>query len=316
MRPTDLFKVPTLAAAAAAFLLCATPAPALTRRHRAAAAPRHPNALVFRGTVVHINQKAHSFTLSTKRGVLRPIHAAKLPPLGSRVVVRVKQLRNGTFGAKRLRVLGRGRHRQVKVHGVVTYVNRSLGTFVVSGQGVSLAVREQPGRVRIASALPAVGTKLTVAGDLEQSGEIEAQVIKPEGSDEGPFDLEGTVLALDPTARTLTVSAEDSDRLAGTVTVTVPGALTFPTYTVGEEVELQVVLANGALTLSGASSDGSEKAAEDSSLQEGEQTDAADKEDAQDEAAGDGQGHDEKEQGADEGSQPAKEGSSGTPTEG
>ena len=266
---------------------------ALTVPSAAAAAPaRHRAAPTLRGTVVNVNRRAHSFTIATAKGVMRSIHARRLPPLGDVVVVGVRRLRNGTFALKSLRVVGKGR-RRVHVRGVVSYVNPRKRLFVISGEGVSLAVRERPA-VRIAGAtLPTVGTREAVSGELTAEGTVVAEKSEAQGQTSGPFDLEGVVLGLEPAARTITVSAEADDRIAATVTVTVPAQLPFPTYAVGEEVELQVTDLSGILTLTGASSDQGQSGAEDQEKAEGETTDAADHEDAQEEGdnedGGDGQ---------------------------
>ena len=63
-------------------------------------------AKVIRGTVVHTNHHAHSFTVAASHGKLTAIHASHSPAIGRRVAVKVRKLRNGTFAALRIHKLG------------------------------------------------------------------------------------------------------------------------------------------------------------------------------------------------------------------
>jgi|GEM_PF-5710025 len=246
--------------------------------------PSHRGAAVFRGTVVHINKRARSFTVATSKGVMRPIHARKLPRLGEVVIVRAQRLRDGTYRLRSLKVVRHKRGaRHVRLRGVVSYVNPARRLFVLSGQGVSLTVHERPAVRIAAAALPTVGEREVVSGSLEPNGTVTAEGLQSEGSTTGPFDIEGVVISLDPTARTITVSAEDDNKLAATLTVNVPASLPFPSYATGEEVELQVQQGETGLTLTGASSDDGETGANDGAKAEGEPTEAADREDAAEE---------------------------------
>jgi len=244
----------------------------------------HPHYVRFRGTVVHLNKRAHSFTIATGKGVMRAIHAKQMPRIGEVVIVWAHRLRNGTYALRGIRVVQKQkRAKRVRLRGVVSYVNPRRQLFVLSGEGVSLTIRRRAA-VRIASALlPTVGEREEVVAELEENGTVSAERITPQGETNGPFDLEGTVVSLDEATRTVVISAEDDDTLGETVTVVVPATLPFPRYQVGEEVELQVVRGEAGLTLTGASSDQGEAGAQDGEKAEGEQTDAADREDAAEE---------------------------------
>jgi hypothetical protein len=198
------------------------------------------------------------------------------PALGSYVGVSVRHLRNHTFAVRRGRkgpgVHIKGRRTQVHVHGTVSHVNGAAKTFVVSAEGVSMLVKG-----RMASTLPAVGKVVTVTGTLddENEGEIEEEDLQEEGEDNGAgFDIEGTILAVNETERTLTISADDDQSSGETVTVKVPTSIDIKMFTVGEEVDLTVTpLSTGGFELVSTSSDEGEQGAEDEEDEEGDQGD-------------------------------------------
>ncbi len=126
-------------------------------------------ASVLRGTVVHRNARAHSFVVAGSVGRLSAIHSSRAIRVGSVVVVSVRRLRNGTFASRGIRIVGRDS--RTRARGVVTHVDRSRGTFTLSGRGVSMLVREAGrGGARAADALPSVGTTVSVAGQLDDQG--------------------------------------------------------------------------------------------------------------------------------------------------
>lgn len=233
------------------------------------------HAAVIRGTVVHRNPRARSFVVAGPAGHLFAIHAAHSPRPASVVMVSVRRLRNGTYASRRLRVLAHDRGARVHLRGTVSFVDRRHGTFTLSARGVSMLVRTGGGRgARIASALPGVGTIVTATGTVDGQGDLNGQTVQTDGTDAGPIDLEGAILAVDPTAGTITVSSTDNEQGAGTVLVSVPATLDISLFTVGQEVELQVTpQADGTYLLAGSSSDQGIQGANNQGDQQGNQGD-------------------------------------------
>jgi hypothetical protein len=234
---------------------------AQARRH----AVRH-----VRGVVVHRNTHAGSFIVAGSRGRLFAIHAAHSPALGSSVKVTVRRLRNRTFAARKVHV--KGATNRVRIHGTVSHVNGLKKTFVVSAEGVSMLVKSG----RLAASLPPVGRDVTVTGTLddENEGQVEEEDLQEEGEDNSGFDVEGTIVAINTTERTLTVTAEDDQTENETVTVHVPMSIDITMFHEGEEVDLTVTpLATGGFELVASNSDEGEQGAEDDEDEQGEQGD-------------------------------------------
>jgi hypothetical protein len=215
------------------------------------------SAATLHGTVVHDNARAHSFVVAQRGGALKAVHARKLPPVGRTVAVRARLLRNGTWLAQHVTV-GRRLH-HVTIKGTVTFVAAHGGFFVLSARGTSFVVHGANARFhtprRSANSRVAVGEIMTVQGSLE-GGSVSASDLRRDGEDVNGVDLEGTVQAVDPTARTLTISADDSEQSGATVTVAVPAAFDLGLFAAGQSVEL-IVSPNpdGTYTLEQSSND-------------------------------------------------------------
>ncbi len=218
------------------------------------------------GVVVDRNAHTHTFVIADQQGRLREIHSRLTPALGRRVTVSVSLLHNGTWVAQRLRV-GSSQHR-ARVRGTVTYVSASRGVFVVSARGVSLLVHGRTRHTRHAAdlvtflassadGLPPVGSTVTVSTDVG-GGQVDATQVADQGQNVNGIDLEGTVLAIDSTARTLSISADDSEQSTGSITVQVPASFDLSLFQVGGRVELIASLnPDGTYTLEQSSEDGS-----------------------------------------------------------
>lgn len=230
------------------------------------------SAASFSGVVVHKDARAHSFVVALRGGALRAIHARREPALGRNVTVRARLLRNGTWALQHVRV-GRAAGR-VHLRGTVTYINSRRGIFVVSARGVSLLVREHramTGRLRAAAdSQLAVGDIVTVDGTLDGDS-VEASSVQQTGQDMNGLDIEGTVQAIDTTARTLSVSADDSEESGATLTVDVPAAFDITLFSTGESVEL-IVSPNGdgTYTLEQSSDDHSARSANNAGEDQGD----------------------------------------------
>lgn len=213
------------------------------------------SAQTVRGTVVHHNARAHSFVIAAGSGRLYAVHARRLPRIGMLVTVGMRRLRNGTFALQHERVLRRG-SRRVRVLGTVSYVNRRAGMFTISAPGVSMLVRTSRRMARSADALPAVGTDVAATGTVDDQGDLENPTVQTQGTDTGAIQIEGTIISVDTTNRTLTVSADDSEQSGATLTVDVPSSLDITQFAANQEVELNVTpQSDGTYMLLGSASD-------------------------------------------------------------
>jgi hypothetical protein len=202
-------------------------------------------AKTLRGTVVHRSPKAHKFAVADRTGKLFSVHAGRTPAVGRSVTVSARRLRNGTFAAKRV-VVGR-RMTSTRIRGTVTFVDRGARAFVVSARGVSMVVHGRTSRARarvaaVGDGLPAVGTQVTVDATLDQRGEMQTQEIHEHGEDQGTIELEGIVIALDESTRTLTLSADDDGESSGTIAVNLPDGFDLAAFAVGDVVEIEATL--------------------------------------------------------------------------
>ena len=243
------------------------------------AAPGVASAAHISGTVVEHNAHAHTFALADHQGNLHELHSRQTPTLGRAVTVAATMLRNGTWAASHVRV-GTARHR-VRIRGTVTFVSSRKGTFVVSARGVSLLVHRRAHRTGRASdlvafaaslnaQLPALGSTVSVETDLS-SGEVDATQVSDQGQNANGVGLEGRVLAIDSAARTLTISADDSDQSAGSITVNVPASFDMSLFTVGGRVELIASLnPDHTYTLEQSSKDGNVSQAQNGRDQQGD----------------------------------------------
>ena len=243
------------------------------------AAPGVASAAHISGTVVERDAHAHSFVLADHLGDMHELHSRQLPTLGRTVTVAATMLRNGTWAASHVRV-GTARH-HVRIRGTVTFVSSGAGSFVVSARGVSLLVHRRAHRtgrgshvVAFAASpdgqLPSVGSTVSLTTDLG-GGEVDATQVSDQGQNANGVDLEGTVLAVDSAARTLTISADDSDQSAGSITVDVPASFDMSLFTVGGRVELIASLnPDDTYTLEQSSNDGNVSQAQNGRAQQGD----------------------------------------------
>jgi hypothetical protein len=246
--------------------------PALVASVAALAAAAPASAARISGTVVHQNHRGHSFVVAGRGGTLKAIHARNRPRTGSVVQVTARRLRNGTYGASKVRARGSRRH--ARIRGTVTWVNHKTGAFTVSSRGASLLVhpKRRAGKVSAAgSSTPPVGSDVTTDVTIADNGDLEEQDIQENGQANGPMDLEGVVLSTDTVANTITVSADDNEESGSTngIVVHVPDASKFP---VGSEVELLVTgpAADGSFTLAQSSLDDNQQEADNSSDDQGD----------------------------------------------
>lgn len=234
-----------------------------------AAAPA--GAQVLRGTVVHHNRHAHSFAVALKGGALRSVHARRLPAVGRLVRVDARKLGNGTFAAHGVRAHGSRTH--ARLRGTVTFVDRRAHRLVVSSHGVSLLLRTRRQRgAAAADSLPGSGTVVEVDADLSEDTPV-AQSVTPVGTDL-TVTVEGVVVAVDATAGTLTISADDEDASGAQLTIAVPTGIDVSGLAPGDQVELLVTLhSDGTYALLGLAGDDNAEHADDPSEQQGQPCD-------------------------------------------
>lgn len=229
------------------------------------------SAATVKGTVVHTSRHAHSFVVASAAGRLTAVHTTRHLKAGRAVTVHGRTLTNGTFGASSVRLGSRLTH--ARVHGVVTFADRAHRRFVVSARGVSLVVTAARHRASAAAdPVPPVGTTVTATTTIDDQGDLEAQNVQEDGQDTGTTDLEGQVLAVDPAARTLSLSADDDGEITGAaITVDIPASFDITQYHVGDELEL-VVTPNpdGSYTAVGDSEDGNAQQADDQGDDQGD----------------------------------------------
>ena len=231
------------------------------------------SAATLHGVVVHRDARAHSFVVALANGRIAAVHARKSPRVGRIVGVSAALLHNGTYAERSIK-LGH-RVRSARISGVVTFVDPSRGLFTVSGDGASMLVHRSHG-ARAADALPSVGEDVSVTVGIDDSGELQDENVQATGTQTSGMDLEGTILAIDTAARTLTVSADDEDQSGQSLTVDVPSTIDISMFSVGRQVELTVTMQpDGTFLLQGASGDENQQQANNPDDQQGSQDDSA-----------------------------------------
>jgi hypothetical protein len=222
------------------------------------------SAATVKGTVVHANKRAHTFVVAGRSGRLSSLHSRRNVRAGSVVAVSARKLKNGTFQARKTRI--RGHKRRARVRGLVTWASSS--GFTVASRGASLLVRRSS-----SSTAPTLGAPVQADVTIDDQGDLNEEHCKETGDVPDQMKLEGTVLATDTTAGTITISGDDDqgedaggdnamashdgsgdddpsegDAPKPEIVVHVPDASQF---TVGQKVELIVTgpAADGSFTL-------------------------------------------------------------------
>ena len=202
-------------------------------------------AKTLHGTVVHQNTSQSSFVLAARRGNLTVISAKNLPRVGRIASVKVRRVTAGTATARRVRT--RGTARSAVLRGRVSFADAH--SFALSANGASILIRDS-------GTPPNVGDNVAVRVAFGANDELDAdEVNTTPAPTTRPMKIEGVIQAIDPTARTLTVTADDNegddnqgddnagaadDNPAPTVTVDVPDTIDITQFSVGDEVELLV----------------------------------------------------------------------------
>src|SRR4051812_43126411 len=218
------------------------------------------------GTVVHRNHRAHSFVVANANGRMAAVHATRSPRVGSRVSLKATRLANGTYRAGKVRRHGRA-HR-ARIRGVVTFVDRTHHRFTLSDRGVSLLVRMAHRSRDAGDDMPEAGDDVTVKTDLDSSDDSTVVASGPVQTDPTPapagqaVELEGVILAIDQTTRTLTLSADDDNASGQTVSVVLPDTFDISAFHVGDELEILATLNPDGATYTAVASSGDDNAKE------------------------------------------------------
>lgn len=247
-----------------------------------------------KGTVVHVNPAAGSYTMAIAGGELVSVHAAKLPTAGEKLTAEGAPLTNNTFAEEEREKAGSTK--QASIRGVVTYVSADPArpAYAVSGRGSSILIQGA------ADQLPVLGAYATVGVQIEKPPAAPASPESPPPAPEvvptctpdptlqpapAPkhslvqrsleaepepatyFDLAGVVSAVCPATGQLLISADDTRASGSDLLVAVPPAIKTAKLKVGDSVVATATLEAGApLTLAGLASDEGTKGAEDAAL--------------------------------------------------
>ena len=217
----------------------------------AASAAKSTVTVAVRGTVVDTNTARHTLVIATGSAMdtvrfSNPRAVAKVA-LGTVVMVRASRLADGTFRAMSLRARGHANH--TTIHGTVVsatakdlVLSTGTSTIAVTHGSAVRAVAKTGRKSHDSSALPGVGTDVSVGVNIGQSGLDETSVTDLGQS--GFVGLEGKLASV--TATSLTINVEDG----ATTTVTIPSSITIPTtIQAGDTVELLTSYATGTFTL-------------------------------------------------------------------
>ena len=216
-----------------------------------AAAPR-------KGVVIDFRAHANTATVAAAGGRLVAVHTSKRARVGSIVKLSsARQLRNGTFSARLVRV-GRARHARIRAK-VVARIGRTL---MLSARGTTFAVKLRGRRTMEQTATPPVGSTVVADVTIMDDGELEAADVNETAAPVAgqTLEVEGNVTV--NTGTSLTVSARDDG--VSTDFVIDAGGADISGLTVGSEVELQVTAnADGTFTLAQGALNGDDQEADD-----------------------------------------------------
>jgi hypothetical protein len=142
-----------------------TPATTTPEDTEEPAPPEQPEEeLVYKGTVLHLNEPAGSYVLTTGKGQMNAIHAKELPKAGAKLEVPVRELANGTYAEDGKQTPG-GSAEKAKFQGTVTYADAATGAYTVSRKGASVLVHADPA-AQPPPAPPEVGAQVTVSAKI------------------------------------------------------------------------------------------------------------------------------------------------------
>jgi hypothetical protein len=223
-----------------------------------------------KGTVVHTNPAAGSYTMAVK-GELVSIHAPKLPEPGTKLSSSFTRLANDTFTAAEDPKTEKASAAEATFRGVVTYTDPdpAAPAYTLSGRGSSLLIHVPPDPTGATPILPPIGTYATVTATLDTG--LQQKKLEPEpGPPSTYLDLAGVVKEILPDGH-LVLSADDSRESEADLTLTVPPGIDASKLKPGDSyLATAEVDPNGPLKLSGIASDEHTKGADDLASAQGD----------------------------------------------
>jgi len=214
-----------------------------------------PTAAFASGVVIKVQQAPHLVVVARGPSSVVLVHTKAKVAVGERIALQARRLRNSTFAASRIEVLGHVR--RVRFRGLL--LSRSGPRLMVSAGGAVVALHR--GGHRNDSA-PRPGSVIQVTatiganGELDEDDAITVSPAAPGGHIEGRLLL-GT--------GTITVTSEHLS-----LVLRVPAALSLAPFVSGMEVLASFSQeADGSLTLTALSADGDADQADDDGGQDG-----------------------------------------------
>lgn len=231
----------------------------------AAAALVIPSTAFASGVVLKVDKQAHLVAVAQTKTKVALVHtsAASKLHVGQRVAMQAHALRNGTYSAAGVRVVGHAR----TVHFRALLLKRSASRLVVSAGGAVIALHR--GRVTASAndSGPAPGTTVQVTATVGQNDDLDEDQVTTVSADHPGGAIEGTL-----TLGTGTITVV-SEHMA--LVLNVPSGFDLSQFQTGDEVlAVFAQQTDGTLLLSSLSGDQSAQQADQG--QQGE----------------DGQGHD------------------------
>lgn len=251
----------------------------------------------FAGVVVKVQRSSHLAAVATTTKHVVLVHTGARLKVGERVALSARRLRNGTFAARAVRVVGRA-HR-LRFQGLVLASSHSK--LVVSAGGAVITVHR--GAVRsLASAKgsgPAPGSTVDVTATVGKDGELDDEATSTVSQSAPGGQIEGTLTI---GTGSVTVTSEEMSLI-----LAVPSGLDLSAFANGDEV-LATFTQNpdGSLVLSAlagdetaaqadsakstSSDDGDRSTGQSSGDQSGSQSDGGSQSGADDAGSGGGDG--------------------------
>lgn len=238
-------------------------------------------AAAARGVVVKVDGAAGLVAVAAPRGTVSLVHTARAAKLqvGERVSYRPKRLRNETFAADRVHVLGKARRTHVR--GLV--LAHRAGGYVLSAHGAVLTIRSAARTTASAtSGTPQVGTEVDVTADVSSGSDLQQTSVSSLGAAQAGA-IDGRIQAL--AAGAITVANDGVQ-----VQMTVPAGLDLSKFAVGDEVLAYFSRqTDGSLLLTAISANGDTAQANDAQQSQGNTTQANQEVEQEDQGDG-GQG--------------------------
>jgi hypothetical protein len=273
-------------------------------------APEAEGSVELKGVVVHANRAARSYAMAIDGGELVSVHAAKLPPPGSKLGLLARPLANNTFAEAEPRDL-EGKAKRATFRGAVTFLDADPAdpTYTVSGRGASILVHVRPDPAGATPQLPALGSYATVTVDVDLAPatgspaetpqpppsptvppltctpDLTLPSLKPaaaparlwqrrievEGEPSTYVDLAGIVTAVCPDQGRLTISADGAREGERDLELIVPTAIATDGLLIADSIVATAMIGeDGSLTLAGLAGDEGVNGADDGSSAQGD----------------------------------------------